>query len=70
MIKCKRENSLDILKDSISAYTDEDVPKYKTVVTFDCRGIEPIDFSPRSGWEVEGLESGTKFDDVDLSDKD
>jgi len=67
---CKRENSIDILKDSLSPYLEDDVPKFKTIVTFDCRGVEPVDFSPRVGWEAEGLESGTKFTDVDLSEED
>ena len=29
--------------------------KFKTVVVFDCRGIEPVDFSPRNGWTVTDL---------------
>ena len=29
--------------------------KFKTVVVFDCRGIEPVDFSPRNGWKVAEL---------------
>ena len=29
--------------------------KFKTVVVFDCRGIEPVDFSPRNGWKVTNL---------------
>ena len=26
--------------------------KFKTIVVFDCRGLEPVDFSPRNGWKV------------------
>ena len=26
--------------------------KAKTIVVFDCRGLEPVDFSPRMGWKV------------------
>jgi len=53
--------------------------KAKTIVVFDCRGLEPVDFSPRMGWKVsgwkededgEGSESGTVFEDVDLTDKE
>ena len=29
--------------------------KFKTVVVFDCRGTEPVDFSPRNGWKVTDL---------------
>ncbi|KAI8787086.1 UPF0587 protein [Biomphalaria glabrata] len=64
---CKRENSLDIIKDSLCSYTSEDSGKFKTILVFDCRGVTPIDFSPRVGWEAVGLESDTSFADIDLS---
>ncbi|XP_028404449.1 UPF0587 protein v1g245604-like [Dendronephthya gigantea] len=44
---CGRQNSLDILKDSICLYKIQDNNRFKTLVSFDCRGLEPIDFSPR-----------------------
>ena len=37
----------DILRDTIKPYNAEDSNKFKTIVVFDCRGVEPIDFSPR-----------------------
>nr|CAG4648989.1 EOG090X0HQJ [Polyphemus pediculus] len=67
---CSRENNMDIIADSITAYNDADQEKFKTIVKFDCRGMEPSDFSPRNGWCVEGLESGTKFTDVDITEKE
>merc|ERR1719168_194809 len=84
VIKCKlcgRENSIDILPDSISSYNMSDNNKFKTIVVFDCRGLEPVDFSPRDGRKVrgwreseeedeEGAETGTEFSDVDLTDKE
>lgn len=39
--------SADILKDSLDAYTADDVGKYKTIVKFDCRGVSPVEYSPR-----------------------
>lgn len=38
---------LDILKDTIKPYTADDSGHLKTMVVFDCRGVEPIEFSPR-----------------------
>lgn len=73
VIKCKlcsRENSIDIIKDSIRSYTEEDSGKFKTIIAFDCRGVSPIDFSPRVGWEAVGLESSTLFADIDLNEKE
>ena len=42
---CSRENSIDIIQDSITPYDASE--SFKTIVVFDCRGIEPVDFSPR-----------------------
>merc|ERR1712179_353084 len=76
---CARENSIDILTDSVEAYNYSDNLKFKTIAAFDCRGLEPVDFSPRNGWKLkgykededgEGSETGTVFSDVDLSDKE
>ena len=42
----------DILKDTIKPYTEDDSGHFKTVVVFDCRGVEPVDFSPRVGFTL------------------
>jgi hypothetical protein len=84
VIKCKlcsRENSVDILEDTIAKYTMADSNKFKTIIAFDCRGMEPVEFSPRNGWRVsgykeeedvdseeEGKVTGTEFSDIDLTD--
>ena len=87
VIKCKlcsRENSIDILTETVSSYgyADSEANKFTTIVVFDCRGIEPIDFDPRVGWmasgykvateddDTEDQETGTTFNDIDLSDKE
>ncbi|CAH1775430.1 unnamed protein product [Owenia fusiformis] len=75
VLKCKlcaRENSIDIVKESIGTYTaeDSDSSKLVKIVTFDCRGVEPTDFSPRAGWTAEGAESGSKFSDINLLEKE
>uniref|UniRef100_T1H5U9 DUF866 domain-containing protein n=1 Tax=Megaselia scalaris TaxID=36166 RepID=T1H5U9_MEGSC len=67
---CSRENSIDILEKSNATYTADDSGKLKTIVIFDCRGVEPSEFSPRSGWIVESIENGEKFENVDLSEDD
>ena len=87
VIKCKlcsRENSIDILPETISSYGhgDSQANKFVTIVVFDCRGIEPIDFDPRIGWvatgykvateddDTEDQETGTCFNEIDLSEKE
>ncbi|CAD7089504.1 unnamed protein product [Hermetia illucens] len=67
---CSRENTMDIIEGSNATYTSDDAGKMKTIVTFDCRGVEPTDFSPRSGWIVKSSENGQTFDNVDLSEDD
>ncbi len=53
-----------------AAYSSDDSEKFKTIVCFDCRGVEPFNFSPRSGWIVKSTENGQTFEDVDLSEDD
>jgi hypothetical protein len=71
MSKCKfclRENSMTIIENSITPFIAENQEQYQTIVVFDCRGIEPIDFSPRTGWIVRTAENGKEFTDIDLTD--
>ena len=42
--------------------------EFQTIVEFDCRGIEPTVFDFRNHWIAVGAESGTIFEDVDLSE--
>ena len=47
----------DIIKDSLGSITAEDT-KFKTIVIFDCRGVEPVDFSPRVRQADSAIEGG------------
>lgn len=67
---CSRENHIDIIRDSIKPYCDTDAGKFATIVAFDCRGIEPVDFSPRAGFVAEGVESGTPFNEIAFNEGD
>lgn len=52
-----------------TAYSPEN-QDYTTIVKIDCRGLELIGFEPRSGWKAKGEESGTVFEDIDLTSGD
>ncbi|XP_064625151.1 CXXC motif containing zinc binding protein-like [Lineus longissimus] len=68
---CLRENSVDIIPESYHPYNIEDSGKFKTVVAFDCRGIEPTDFSPRVGFAADSsFDNGVNFQDISLTEKD
>ncbi|XP_003921594.1 CXXC motif containing zinc binding protein isoform X1 [Saimiri boliviensis] len=67
---CARENSIEILSSTIKPYNTEDNENFKTIVEFECRGLEPVDFQPQAGFAAEGVESGTVFSDINLQEKD
>ncbi|NWH67585.1 CA123 protein, partial [Geococcyx californianus] len=41
---CSRENSIDTC---LGIEEAEDSEKFKTIVEFECRGLEPVDFQPQ-----------------------
>nr|XP_054948608.1 CXXC motif containing zinc binding protein isoform X4 [Pan paniscus] len=47
---CARENSIEILSSTIKPYNAEDNENFKTIVEFECRGLEPVDFQPQVCW--------------------
>lgn len=59
--------SKKILISPAASYLADDSGKFKSIVTLDCRGIEPTAFDPRNGWIVKSAENGLVFEDVDLS---
>jgi len=67
---CGRENHMDIIKDKIKSYTNDDSGSFVTIISFECRGIEPVEFDFRNGWKVNSSCSNTVFSDVDLSEKE
>ncbi|CAH0560595.1 unnamed protein product [Brassicogethes aeneus] len=67
---CGRENSLGIKEKSNGKYISKDQGSFKPIVTFLCRGLEPTDFKPIEGWIAKADESGTVFENIDLSEKE
>ncbi|KAK4166092.1 hypothetical protein QBC43DRAFT_258276 [Cladorrhinum sp. PSN259] len=70
---CKRESTASILA-APTAFEVQSEPsknnknKSQKILTFDCRGLEFVEFIPEGEWLAEGLESGTKFTQIDLSE--
>ncbi|XP_054272433.1 CXXC motif containing zinc binding protein [Macrosteles quadrilineatus] len=67
---CSRENSLDIISTSVKRIEAEKCRHFSPLVTFDCRGLEPIEYNPGMGWIAKAEESGTCFRDIDLGEKE
>ncbi|XP_076662542.1 CXXC motif containing zinc binding protein [Halictus rubicundus] len=65
---CSRENSMTILEDFVKPFVARDQDGFQSIAVFDCRGLEPCDFSPRVGWTVKAIDDGTEFTDVDLTE--
>ncbi|WKY13286.1 hypothetical protein Q1695_004250 [Nippostrongylus brasiliensis] len=67
---CNRVNTVAIVEGSIGKYNAaEHNEEWQPMIQLDCRGLEPIEFDPRMGWTAVGTESGTVFEDIDLSEK-
>ncbi|KAI1305511.1 hypothetical protein F5Y03DRAFT_356139 [Xylaria venustula] len=64
---CKRESSCSI-KIAPRPYEQAEPPKQQTVIEFDCRGLEFTSFSPEGEWLAEGIDSGTRFEGIELQD--
>ncbi|KAJ9612186.1 hypothetical protein H2200_003783 [Cladophialophora chaetospira] len=62
-----RESSATI-KTAPAKYEQQSPAKAKNLIEIDCRGLEFTDFKPDGEWEATGVESGTKFTGIDLSE--
>jgi hypothetical protein len=63
---CDKVGTIAIVEGRSKPYTMEDseARKFTPIGCFDCRGIEPVDFSLREGWTAEavwGFDSIVKF---------
>lgn len=63
----QREHSANI-KEVPKAYPHSSPPKKVNILEFDCRGLEFVEFKPDGQWLATGLESGTKFAEIDLTE--
>ncbi|KAJ2709202.1 hypothetical protein H4R19_004372 [Coemansia spiralis] len=63
---CKREASASIVGKP-AEYMAADSGQFVTVLSLECRGLEPVEFEPRDGWTARGAESGTRFA-IDLTE--
>ncbi|KAK1999763.1 DUF866-domain-containing protein [Colletotrichum falcatum] len=64
---CKRESSASI-KAAPAPYSQGEPAKQQKLLEFDCRGLEFTEFVPEGEWLAEGIDSGSKFSAIDLTD--
>lgn len=63
----QRQHSANIVNPARS-YDAQSPPKPLNILELDCRGLEFVDFRADGEWLADGVESGTKFTAVDLSE--
>lgn len=54
------------MPDSFRPLTESE--EFQTIVKFECRGTEPVEFQPTGDWKCQSALSNTMFTKVDLSD--
>jgi len=59
-----------VIKTAPKSYPHQEVPKRQNIIEFECRGCEFVRFKSEGDWEAVGLESNTRFDEIDLTDKE
>ncbi|KAK8026103.1 hypothetical protein PG990_003926 [Apiospora arundinis] len=64
---CKRESSASIMA-APKAYEQGEPAKRQEIIQFDCRGLEFTKFHPEGQWLADGIDSNTKFEEVELEE--
>jgi len=64
---CKRESSAKFDAAPPTPYKN-DHAEWGPLLVVECRGLEFVGFDPRGDWSCQGIESKTRFTDVDLSE--
>lgn len=57
---CERTGSVEYQVNTHRPYTDEN-EQFQTIATFDCRGVELVEFFPGNSFGAVGIESGMPF---------
>ncbi|TCD63319.1 hypothetical protein EIP91_005665 [Steccherinum ochraceum] len=66
---CKRESSAKFETNSPpKPYSADANGQFAPLITIECRGLEFVGFDPRGTWKCVGLESGTRFAEVELEE--
>eukprot|EP00271_Cylindrocystis_brebissonii_P021536 TRINITY_DN775_c0_g1_i1.p1 TRINITY_DN775_c0_g1~~TRINITY_DN775_c0_g1_i1.p1 ORF type:complete len:174 (+),score=33.16 TRINITY_DN775_c0_g1_i1:645-1166(+) len=69
---CSRTGTISLVPGHGRPYMadDSEHERFVPLLLLDCRGMEPVQYSPRDGWIAEGAETGTKFAEIDLTEGD
>ncbi|KAG7167981.1 CXXC motif containing zinc binding protein-like [Homarus americanus] len=66
---CNRHSTLDVLRSRQQRYTAEDIPNFKEIIAFECRGISVVNFKFGDGWQCQGTDSKTPFTNLSLDEE-
>lgn len=66
--QCGKVHTINVLTDTQAPYTAEDVPNFKTIISFECFGVTVTAFSFGTGWQIRSSASRKMFMNVDLNE--
>ncbi|GAA5971414.1 hypothetical protein JCM11641_008344 [Rhodosporidiobolus odoratus] len=69
---CKREHTINFdssfkREKAALSFEDSEEQRWVSIAVLECRGCEITAFDPRGVWTCTGAESGTVFDEVEIS---
>ncbi|GAB7338692.1 hypothetical protein MBLNU457_5417t1 [Dothideomycetes sp. NU457] len=64
---CKKEHSANILAAPKPYPADKSGKKFN-IISFDCRGLEFVEFKADGEWQASGAETTSKFTAIDITD--
>ena len=73
---CDRSGNIDFVEGTLDKYMESHDRNWHTIATFECRGLEPVEFFPGTSFSALSSASDTIFgtegdrDPIDLSDGD
>ncbi|CAG8655751.1 16514_t:CDS:2 [Acaulospora colombiana] len=70
VMNCKFCGRQEIDQTSVKPYTIENSGKFAQIAVIECRGLEITDFDPMTGFKAKGVDSGTIFESIDLTEGD
>ncbi|KAJ2782995.1 hypothetical protein H4R18_001958 [Coemansia javaensis] len=59
---CKREGAASILDRAVEYTGGDSGEEFATILSIECRGMEPVAFEPRGGWTAKGVDSNMRFE--------
>ncbi|KAI8926889.1 hypothetical protein BC831DRAFT_454810 [Entophlyctis helioformis] len=67
---CKRDGNVSLDMATLKPYPADKSGKMAPLLKLECRGWEPVEWIPLAPFQAVGVESNTKFKEIDLTDRE